>query len=65
MRKEDIKEGQILESKWNYEVVVRKNNEGFYGELICDENHPCKNIPYALNDGEGYEINLNNLVEKL
>ena len=56
MKKEDIREGQILECKWGYDVIVKKDDFGFYGKLICDDNHPCKNIGYALNDGEGYEI---------
>lgn len=47
--------GETLKSEWNYEVVVIDNGDGEYsGKLVCDENHSCKNIPYALNKGEGY-----------
>ena len=49
--------GQKLKSQWNYEVIVCKSDDGsFYGRLVCDDNHSCKNIPYALNDGMGYTI---------
>ena len=49
--------GQKLKSQWNYEVIVCKSDNGsFYGKLVCDDNHSCKNIPYALNDGMGYTI---------
>ncbi len=49
--------GQKLKSEWNYEVIVCKSDDGsFYGQLVCDDNHSCKNIPYALNDGMGHTI---------
>lgn len=43
-----------LRSKWNYEVIVVKDESCYYGKLICDETHSCNNIPYALNNGKGY-----------
>lgn len=51
--------GDILRSEWNYDVIVRQDEEGqYYGELICTRNHPCKNMTYALNKGKGH-IKLN------
>jgi hypothetical protein len=43
-----------LKSEWNYEVIVQKDGDSYYGKLVCDENHSCKDIPYALNKGRGY-----------
>jgi hypothetical protein len=31
-----------------------KDKKQYCGKLVCDENHSCKNIPYALNKGKGY-----------
>ena len=47
--------GDRLKSEWGYEVIVVKDENGSYsGKLVCDNNHSCKNIPYALNKGKGY-----------
>jgi hypothetical protein len=47
--------GDKLLSVWNYEVIVVKDEDGDYsGKLVCDDDHSCKNIPYALNEGKGY-----------
>lgn len=47
--------GDKLRSEWGYEVIVVKDEDGDYtGKLICDENHTCKNMLYALNNGNGY-----------
>lgn len=46
--------GDKLKSIWNYEVIVVKDNNEYVGKLICDDNHTCKDIPYALNKGKGY-----------
>ena len=47
--------GDELKSEWNYNVIVVKDENGNYnGKLICDNNHNCKDIPYALNNGKGY-----------
>lgn len=43
--------GDTLKSKWDYMVKVMPDNTG---KLICDENHPCKDIPYSLNEGKDY-----------
>lgn len=56
MKMSDIKEGDRLRSEWDYDVIARRDKDGnWYGELVCEDDHPCKTIPYALNDGEGYE----------
>ncbi len=53
--------GDKLESKWNYSVIVQKDADGhFTGKLVCDDDHSCENIPYALNKGEGYLVNKSN-----
>jgi hypothetical protein len=45
----------ILESEWKYQVVVQESEDGdFYGKLICDDSHSCKDIPYSLNEGAGH-----------
>lgn len=49
-----INVGDKLKSKYGYEVIVVSDNEGYSGKLVCDNNHSCKNISYALNNGEGY-----------
>ncbi|NQU87777.1 MAG: hypothetical protein HQ541_18665, partial [Mariniphaga sp.] len=46
--------GNKLKCKHGYEIIVRKGNNGYYGELICDESNSCKDIPYHLNNGRGY-----------
>ena len=49
--------GDRLKSKWGYEVIVIQDKDGDYlGKLVCDEDHPCKDIPYALNQGREYKI---------
>lgn len=48
--------GDILESKYGYRVLVCKNSKGFYGSLICPIEDSCRNIPYALNNGEDYVL---------
>jgi len=57
---EPIFVGDKLKSEWNYEIIVVKDSDNsYYGKLICNDNHSCKNIPYALNNGSGYcKINL-------
>lgn len=46
--------GDKLKSKYDYEVIVCKDKTGYYyGKLVCDKKHSCKNIPYAIN-GNGY-----------
>lgn len=48
--------GDKLKSEWNYEVIVcRDEDNHYYGKLVCDSKHSCKDIPYALNKGEGYK----------
>jgi hypothetical protein len=47
--------GDKLKSEWGYEIIVVENNGDYYGQLICDDTHSCKNIPYDLNKGKGYK----------
>ena len=47
--------GDKLRSEWNYDIIVVKDKDGDYsGKLVCDTNHSCKNMTYALNEGKGY-----------
>ena len=46
--------GDKLKSEWGYEVIVVKNGSEYYGKLVCNSKHSCKDIPYALNSGNGY-----------
>lgn len=48
--------GDKLLSKWGFQVVVIEEDNTYSGKLVCDDNHPCKNIPYALNKGNGYTV---------
>jgi len=52
--KQPILVGDKLKSEWGYEVIVVEDEDGYSGKLVCDENHSCKNIPYALNEGKGH-----------
>ena len=49
--------GDILFSDDEYLVMVCKcpNENNFYGSLICEIEDSCRNIPYALNRGKGYQ----------
>lgn len=47
--------GDKLRSKYDYEVIVKKDKDGdYYGKLVCDKKHSCRNIPYGLNEGRGH-----------
>lgn len=46
--------GDELMSEWNYRVLVKELDGAYYGELLCEDSHSCKNIPYSLNSGNGY-----------
>lgn len=47
--------GDVLQSNDGYAVIVKRADDGsFYGKLVCDADHSCKDIPYALNDGKDY-----------
>lgn len=45
--------GDRLLSLYGYSIIVYEDKD-FYGKLVCDEDHACVNIPYALNKGHGY-----------
>ncbi len=45
----EIEVGDILHSEWGYDVIVKQDEEGdYYGALVCEDNHSCKNIPYSI-----------------
>lgn len=46
--------GDTLKSEWGYEFVVVNDSDHYSGKLVCDDNHSCKDIPYALNEGSGH-----------
>jgi len=50
--------GDKLKSEHGYEVIVFKDSDdaSYYGQLVCDNSHSCKNIPYSLNEGKGHVI---------
>jgi len=49
--------GDKLRSDYEYDVIVSKSYDGtYFGILVCEPEHSCKNIPYALNSGQGYEV---------
>lgn len=53
--KQPIFVGDKLKSEWGYEVIVTEDEGGdYFGKLVCDDNHSCRNIPYALNEGNGF-----------
>ena len=53
----DIYAGDILVSDDDFFVSVEEDKDGyFYGSLISGIDHPCRNIPYNLNNGQGYRI---------
>jgi hypothetical protein len=58
MKDENGKEihlGDTLLSEWGFKVVVVLDKYGTWvGKLVCKDDHACKDIPFALADGEGY-----------
>lgn len=52
--KKPIYIGDTLKSEWGYDVIVVKDERGYSGKLVCEDNHSCKNMSYALNKGKGY-----------
>ena len=48
--------GDTLRSEHGYDVIVIRGDKPgeFWGKLVCDDKHSCKDIPYRLNKGEGY-----------
>ena len=52
-----IEVGDTLKSEWDYDVTVYLHEDGYLqGKLVCKDDHPCKDIPYDLNNGKGYTI---------
>ncbi len=53
----EIAPGAVLWHDDGYAVIVRQYANGdYYGQLVCEPEHPCAEIPYALNDGRGYTL---------
>lgn len=53
----EIKPGDTLISDDGFSVIVTEREVGgWFGKLICDPDHSCANIPYALNEGRGYVV---------
>ena len=48
--------GDTLKSEWGYKIIVVESEDEnyYYGKLICNDKHSCKDIPYSLNNGKGY-----------
>ena len=52
----EIKIGDRLLSEWGYEVIVYADeNLELVGKLVCESGHPCEDIPYSLNNGDGHK----------
>jgi hypothetical protein len=41
--------GNLLKCDYGYTIAVVEIDGEPYGKLIVPKNHPCANIPYALN----------------
>ena len=52
--KKPIFVGDTLRSKLGYYVIVVKDGDSYGGKLVCEDNHSCKYISYALNKGAGH-----------
>ena len=37
----------VIDKRLSEELVAQ-----YEGRLVCDDDHPCKDIPYALNESE-------------
>ena len=49
--------GDILYCTDGYDVLVCEDDDNhFYGSLICEIGHSCRDIPYSLNKGQGHVI---------
>lgn len=52
-----INVGDTLRSQDGYSVVVCADTDGsFFGRLVCEEDHSCRDIPYGLNGGAGHVV---------
>ena len=43
--------GDTLFCDWGYSIIVYEMDGDFVGKLICKPDHPCRDIPYHLNNG--------------
>lgn len=42
--------GDVVSHVDGYDLIVKYSKRyGWYGKLVCDKSHSCRNIPYALN----------------
>ncbi len=48
--REKVHEGDILKCIDGYKVIAKFDGH-WYGQLICDDNNSCKNIPYDISTG--------------
>ena len=40
-----------------YDLIICNGRDGHYGKLVCDKNHPCRNIMYALVPNQMIKVN--------
>lgn len=52
-----INVGDVVRDKYGYDLIVSVDSDGdYFGKLVCDETHSCRNIPYALVSDEILKI---------
>ena len=45
-----LKVGDKVHDRWGFDLIIRyESGIGWYGQLVCDPNDSCANIPYHLN----------------
>lgn len=44
-----LKPGDRVHNDWGYDLIIKqwKNGE-YYGKLICEKTHSCRNITYSI-----------------
>lgn len=49
----EIRPGDTVRTRWGYSLTVKLGEDGhLFGSLVCDPGHSCRDIPYAMNDGD-------------
>ena len=44
-----LKVGDVVRNVYGFDLIVSMDSDGnYFGKLVCDEHHSCKDIPYAL-----------------
>ena len=52
-----LKVGDVVRNKYGYDLIVSVDSDGeYFGKLVCDETHSCRNIPYSLNSDDIVKI---------